>query len=210
MVSGQRFLDTFWYVHPLFVLTIQAAPVECLKALTAAARPSQQRLHLRNLFTEGRRYYVQPLTDGFQLTCDSKIPWRRGRTTIAAILIGQFSAAGDNGTRLDLRARMHLRYLLDVFLIPSFVTAIMVFVPWPLWLITLLALILYGLSWVWHRMNAAMQAAEMIYFAQKALEDLAPYQTPALGATAADVVTPDFQEEWDRFFHQQKNNHSVD
>jgi hypothetical protein len=55
-----------------------------------------------------------------------------------------------------------------------------------------------------------MQAAEMVYFVQKALEDLAPYQTLALGATAADVVTPDFRQEWDRFFHQQKNNHPVD
>lgn len=210
MDVGQRLLDTFWFVHPPAALTIRAAPIECLKALAAAAKPSQQRLHLRNLFTEGRRYYLQAAQDGFRLTSNSKIPWRRGRTTFAAVLIGQFSEAGDGATRILLRARMRAAYLLDIFFIPSFITAIMVFAPWPRVTITLLALTLYGLSWAWHRFTAALQAAEMVYFVQKALEDLTPYQTPTLAASAPEVVMPDFREAWDRFFHQQKNNLDVD
>ncbi|MBI5668657.1 MAG: hypothetical protein HZC41_11680 [Chloroflexi bacterium] len=207
MNLGQWLLDALWYVHPPVALAVQAAPVECLAALAVAAKPSQQRLHLRNLFTEGRRYHLQATADGFRLTSTSKIPWRRGRTTVAALLIGDFTA-GNGVTRVALRARMRLPYFLDIFLIPSFITSIMVFAPWPMWLITLLALVLYGLSWTWHRLTAAMQAAEMIYFVQKALEDLTPYQTPALGQSAPDVV--DFRDEWERFFNQRKHNDSVD
>lgn len=210
MDFGQRLLDAVWYVHPPVALAVQAAPVECLAVLAVAAKPSQQRLHLRNLFTEGRRYQLQPTADGFRLTSNSKIPWRRGRTTSAALLTGGFAAAGDGVTRVRLRARMRLSYFLDIFLIPSFITSIMVFAPWPGWLITLLALALYGLSWTWHRLTAAIQAAEMVYFVQKALEDLSPYQTPALDASAPDVVAVDFRREWDRFFNQRKNNDDVD
>lgn len=210
MNIGQRLLDTFWFVHHPAALTVQAAPVECLRALAVAAKPSQQRLHLRNLFTEGRRYYLHAIKDGFRLTSNSKIPWRRGRTTFAALLIGQFSEAGDGATHILLRARMRMPYLLDIFYIPSFITAIMVFAPWPKLAITLLALVLYGLSWAWHRFNAAIQAAEMVYFVQKALEDLTPYQMPSLAASAPEVVMPNFQEEWEKFFHQHKNNLDVD
>lgn len=210
MDVGQRLLDTFWFVHPPAALTVQAAPIECLRALAMAAKPSQQRLHLGSLFTEGRRYYLQAANDGFRLTSNSKIPWRRGRTGFAAVLIGQFSEAGDGATRILLRARMRMVYLLDIFYIPSFVTALMVFAPWPQATIMLLALALYGLSWAWHRSTAALQAAEMVYFVQKALQELTPYQTPTLAASAPEVVMPNFQEEWDRFFYQQKNNPDVD
>jgi hypothetical protein len=210
MNIGQRLLDTFWFVHPPAALTVQAAPIECLKALAVAAKPSQQRLHLGSLFTEGRRYYLQAANDGFRLTSNSKIPWRRGRTTTAAVLIGQFSEAGDGATHILLRARMRMLYLLDIFYIPSCITAIQVFAPWAEITITLLALALYGLSWAWHRFAAALQAAEMVYFVRKALEDLTPYQMPALVASAPEVVMPDFQQEWDRFFHQHKTNPDVD
>ena len=206
MGFGQRLLGIVWYVHSPAALMVQAAPVECMQALAVAAKPSQQRLHLRNLFTEGRRYYLQPALDGFRLTSSSRIPWRRGRTTIAAVLLGRFSDAGDGATRLELYARMRLVYFLDIFFIPSFITSIMVFAPWPTWLITLLAVALYALSWTWHRLTATLQAADMVYFVQKALEDLTPYQTPALAASAPDVVAPDFRQEWERFYHQRKNN----
>lgn len=206
MGFGQRLLDRVWYVHSPAALMVQAAPVECWQALAAAAKPSQQRLHLRNLFTEGRRYYMQAAPDGFRLTSSSKIPWQRGRTTIAAVLSGQFSEAGSGATRIELRARMRLMYFLDIFIIPSFITSIMVFAPWPMWLITLLAAVLYGLSWTWHRLTATIQAAEMVYFVQKAMEDLTPYQTPALAASAPEVVAPDFRQEWERYFNQRKNN----
>lgn len=209
MDAGQRLLEAVWLVCPPAALTVRAAPVECIKALALAARPSQQRLHLRNLFAEGRRYYLQPVENGFRLTCNSKIPWRRGRTTIAAILLGSFSDAGDGATRLNLRARMRLIFFLDIFFVPSFVTSLLVFAPWPGWLILLLALALYGLSWAWHRLTAALQAEEMLFFVQKALEDLSPYHTPALNAATPERVTPEFREEWDKFYRKRKNNDTV-
>lgn len=210
MTLSQRLLDALWYVHPEEIVSVRAAPVECLAALVLAAKPSQQRLHLRGLFTEGRRYHLQPAADGFKLTSSRRMPRRRGRTAAAALVTGAFTAAGEGATRLTLRARMHWPYFLDIFLIPSLIVSIMVFMPWPTWLITLLALMLYGLSWAWHRLTAAMQAAEMLYFVRKALEDLSPFQTPALNAAAPDVVAVDFREEWERFFYQRKNNDGVD
>ncbi|NWG16055.1 MAG: hypothetical protein HXY41_05410 [Chloroflexi bacterium] len=209
MNAGRRLVDALWLVLPPATLTVRAAPVECVKALALAARPSQQRLHLRNLFAEGRRYYLQPIEGGFRLTCNSKIPWRRGRTTIAALLLGHFSDAGDGVTRLDLRARMRMIFLLDIFFIPSFITSLLVFAPWPPWLILTLALTLYGLSWTWHRLTAALQAEEMLFFVQKALEDLSPYHTPALSASTPEQVTPEFREEWDKFYRKNKNNDTV-
>lgn len=198
-----RGLRQLWQVHPALALTIQAPPAACLQALAQAAKPSTERLHLRNLFAEGRRYYLQPLPGGFQLTSNSKIPWRRGRTTLAAVLLGEFDDAG-GATRLMLRAHMRLWFFLDVFLIPAFVTSILVFAPWPAWTIAGLAALLFGLSWLWHRLTAALQAAEMVYFVQKALEDLPAGNTPALGAANPEVITPDaeFRAQWQKFYDQ--------
>lgn len=210
MGLGQRLLGLLWYVHPPTGLMVQSQPAECIKALADAAKPSQRRLEFRNLFTEGRRYYLQPQPGGFRLTSNSKIPWRRGRTTVAAVLDGAFHQAGADATHISLRARMRAVYFLDIFFVPSFITSIMVFTPWPGGLIAALAAALYGLSWAWHRLAAAMQAAEMVYFVQKALEDLTPYQAPALGAASADVVTLEFRTEWEKFYHQRQSNGSAE
>ncbi len=200
-----RLLRLLWQVHPPMVLTIQASPAACLQALTQAAKPSSERLHLRNLFVEGRRYYLQPRPEGFHLTSNSKSPWRRGRTTLAAVVVGRFAGDGST-TRLTLSARMRLGFFLDVFLIPTFITSILVFAPWPAGVIAGLAALLFGLSWLWHRLTAALQAAEMVYFVQKALEDLPAGQTPALGASAPEVITPnaEFRAQWQKFYDQHK------
>ena len=77
----QWFLNHVWYVQPSPILIVQGTPHDCLRALAAAARPSKDRLHFRNLFMDGRRYYLDARDNGFQLTSDSAIPWRRkGRT----------------------------------------------------------------------------------------------------------------------------------
>lgn len=195
-----------WYVHAPVVVSVQATPAVCLLTLSRAARPNQHRLHLRNLFTEGRRYYFHPQPDGFRLMCNSAIPWNRhARTALAAVVDARFSLAGDNVTTVQLRARWRIFYLLEVFFIPFFIMSILVFTPWPNWLITVLAVILLGLSWVWHRLTAVLQAADMMYFVQRALEDLPAANMALLPPPGPDVVTSDsaFREAWDAFYRQQ-------
>jgi hypothetical protein len=201
----QRLLHRVWYVHPVVVLTVQASPAVCLRTLATAARPSQDRLHLRDLFTEGRRYYLQPARKGFQLTCNSRVPWRRGRTRFTAVVSGTFSQAGDI-TRILLRARITIPYLIQVFFIPVFISSIIIFAPWQPAVIVATILLLFGLSWFGHRLNAMLQAGEMVFFVQKALEDLAPAEISFIPSTSDNTVTleREFREQWNKFYEEHK------
>ncbi len=198
-----RLLYRVWYVHPAVVLTVQASPALCLRTLVTAARPSQERLHLRDLFTEGRRYYLQPARKGFRLTSNSRLPWRRGRTRFTAVVSGTFSQAGDI-TRILLRARITVPYLVQVFFIPAFISSIIIFAPWRPAVIGVAILLLFGLSWFGHRLNAMLQAGEMVFFVQKALEDLAPADIPLIPATSDNTITleREFREQWNKFYEE--------
>src|SRR5215213_7613053 len=85
-----RFLVRFRQLHPPVVLFVRAAQDVTLHTLVTAAKPSQHRLHLRELFTEGRRYYIEPTKEGFRMTSNSRLLWssRRDRTAQAATLYG--------------------------------------------------------------------------------------------------------------------------
>jgi hypothetical protein len=200
-------LKQLWYVYPPVALTVKASRIECLRALALASRPDVQRLHLRNLFTDGRRYYVEQRKTGFRLTSNSKVPWRRRtRTAVAAVIYAEFSDVGD-ATRILMRSRMRLFYLGEALLIPAFITSLLIFTPWPKLLILALILALFGLSWLAHRLTATLQATEMVYFVEKALEDIAPMDIPMLGASAEpDVITQDrdFREQWTKFYEAHK------
>jgi hypothetical protein len=200
-------LDRLWYVQPLTALTVKALPNDCVRALALATRPNLDRLHLRNLFVGGRRYYVNALKDGFQMTSDTSLPWRpRTRGSVAAVLRGQFSASGVNSTVIQMRARMRLLYLLNIFPIPLFMTALLIASPWPKPLIISLIITLFFLSWAGHRLSASLQAADMIYFVQKVLEEVITTDTPLLNAKSDNVVTPeqDFPEQWRKFYEEHK------
>jgi hypothetical protein len=187
------------------VLTVQASPAVCLRTLATAARPSQERLHLRDLFTEGRRYYLHPSRKGFRLTSNSRVPWRRGRTGFTAVVSGTFSPAGDV-TRILLRARITIPYLVQVFFIPVFISSIIIFAPWQRPVIGAAILLLFGLSWFGHRLNAMLQAGEMVFFVQKALEDLAPADIPLIPANSDNTVTleREFRQQWNKFYEEHK------
>ncbi len=200
-------LDRLWYVQPLTALTVKALPNDCVRALALATRPNLDRLHLRNLFVGGRRYYVNALKDGFQITSDTSLPWRpRTRGSVAAVLRGQFSASGANSTVIQMRARMRLLYLLNIFPIPLFMTALLIASPWPKPLVITLIITLFFLSWAGHRLSASLQAADMIYFVQKVLEEVITTETPLLNAQTDNVVTPehDFPEQWHKFYEEHK------
>lgn len=208
----QNLVRHLWYVQPVSVLIVKGTPSECLRAIQDAARPSLQRLHLRNLFTDGRRYFVDPLRDGFRLTSNSRIPWRRrARTATAAIVQGKMSPAGEGMTRIEISARMRLFFLLDIFFIPVFMTSILVFAPWPPLLIGVLIGSLFSLSWIWHRLTAALQAADIVYFVEKALEDQTPQNIPILTEGTPDVITQnrEFRKQWQKFYEQHKNDPPV-
>jgi hypothetical protein len=51
-----------------------------------------------------------------------------------------------------------------------------------------------------------LQAGEMVFFVQKALEDLAPAEVPALPAHSENTVTleREFREQWDKFYEEHK------
>jgi hypothetical protein len=203
-------LGRLWYVHPPVALTVKATRTECLRAIALAARPDVERLHLRNLFTDGRRYYVDPRKTGFRLTSNSKIPWRRrGRTPVAALVNAEFSDAGEGATRILLRSRMRTLYLGEALLIPIFISSLLTFAPWPRILIAALIVTLFTLSWLAHRLTATLQASDMIYFVQKALEDIAPVEVPLLGkGDEPEVITQDreFREQWEKFYEEHKRD----
>lgn len=202
-------LERLWYVRPLTALTVRALPNDCVRALGAATKPNLERLHLRNLFMDGRRYYVEVLKDGFQMTCNTTVPWRRrARTSVAAVLRGQFRAADKDSTVIQMRVRMRLLYLLDIFPVPLFVSSILIFAPWPKPLIAALIIILFYLSWAGHRLAAALQAADMIYFVEKVLEEVITTDTPLLSARTDAVITPeqDFPEQWRKFYEEHKHD----
>jgi hypothetical protein len=205
----QILLQRAWYVQPPVVLVIKATPGRCLQTMVTAAKPSSQRLHLRNLFASGRRYDLQPVEKGFTITTTSKLLWRyRKRTSASAVLRGQFTTIDDDITRIYMDIHIKLFYLLDVFLIPTFTASILIFVPWHPALLGAAILALYLLSWFGHRYNAALEANEMVFFVQKSLEDFVPTEILSLAAEASDVVTAtrEFRRAWEKFYEAHKND----
>jgi hypothetical protein len=196
--------QALWQLHPPVALVVRATQMNCLQTLVIASKPSTQRLHLRNLFTEGRRYYIQPQTDGFKLTSDNRLLWgRRRRTQVAAVVFGKFSSPQDEITFIRLHSRMHIPYLVSGLLIPVFFTSIVVMMPWSRATISVLVTLLFFLSLIGHRFNAALQVNEMIFFVQKALEDLPPVEVMELPSSGPDVVMTDFREQWYKFYREQ-------
>ena len=199
--------QALWQLHPPVALVVRASQAKCLQTLMAAAKPSTDRLHLRELFMGGRRYYIQPQQEGFRMTSDNRLLWggRRNRSRVAATVLGEFSSPDDEITFIRLHARMNVMYLISGLLIPIFFTSIVVYMPWPRIAISLIVLLLFSLSLIGHRFNAAFQVNEMVYFVRKAMEDLPPVEVSALPASGPDVVMThsDFREQWYKFYQEQ-------
>jgi hypothetical protein len=196
-------LNHSWFVARPGIFMVQATPALCLSTLKTAAKPSTKRLHLRNLFESGRRYQITSRDDGFRITTTSKVRWHyRKRTGSSAVLTGTFTALNDNITRIDLSARIHVGYLLDIFLLPFLIGCIVVYAPWHPLVIGLALTGLFGLSWTGHRYNAILEAHAMMWFVQKALEALVPAEVRELRA-GTDSVIYDFQQAWNTFYDEQ-------
>lgn len=199
-------LGLFWYVHPTVLLLLAAPPPACLQTLALAAKPDVRRLHLRDLFADGRRYEVRVGSDlrRFTITTTHNIRWQyRRRTSAVARLSGRIEPVGEGGARVRLNIRIRLMYLLDTVLLPTFVASIVIYMNWHVTLIVAAVVALYTLSWLGHYYNAKFEANEMVYFVQKALEDFIPPPPPELAAASPEVTLErDFRAAWERFYEQ--------
>jgi hypothetical protein len=205
----RRVLHHLWYVHQGKHLRLQLTPTQSYKVLETAAKPSVNRLHLRHVFAHGRRYFLRPTDDGgFKMRTTNKVAWYpKRRTTSATNLYGDFQRIDDNTTLLTLHSHMRLHYLVDVFLWPVFMASMLVFMTWGVPIISTLIIALFALSWWSHRFNAQLEAHEMVYFIEKALEDFAPTPPTLPSRQRGDVVIDvpaDFSAEWDKFYNEKR------
>lgn len=197
-----RGLLRFWSISTPVILIVNGSPQRCLHTLATASRPSAERLHLRNVFASGRRYEIAQREGGFLMRTTSKVSWHyRRRTTSAAIMRGTFTPLEDEVTRVQLNARVSLNCLASTLLYPTGLALIIGWVPWPPPVITAVIGLAYGLSWVGNRANAALEVGEMVFFVQKALEDLGLIDLPTLGAASPDLVysRDEFSDAWEKF-----------
>lgn len=196
-------------IHAPVVLLVGAGQDECLMALAAAARPSAERLHLRELFRDGRRYYLSPTADGFRLYSDAK-RWGSGagRTSPAAVLVGELAAMGSASapaTLLRLQVHMRPAYVLSALAFPAFVALLVVASPvenpWK----PLLAGAIIALSLLTQRFETAYQAHVLVEFARKALDGLPRIDSLQLDGGRGPVVdgSAGFAQAWDRFYAEQ-------
>jgi hypothetical protein len=187
-----RALARLWYLQPPTALLLHGTPNRALHDLALAARPSTERLHLRDFFRDGRRYYVYRHAGGFAMQSNRRIPWmRRRRTRMAAVLLGTFSEFGSSATGLRLRARLSVPFFLDIFPLPLIILILLLAGPMPTGFALLSGAALLILSWLWHRYTAVMQILDMQHFVRAALAEIEVLDAPELPASAAEVVSGD-------------------
>jgi hypothetical protein len=193
-----------WYVHPSIHLHLSLSAMQAYHLLQINGKPSIKRLEYRNLYATGRRYQLrQNNKGGFVMMTSEKIWWHpRARTRPSTTLHGSFEAIDEDNCRLTLRSNIRLHYLFDVLPIPTFFTSILVYMWWPVWVLTFLILALYVLSWTGHRLNASLEAHEMRFYIETILEDYMPAPPAELQGNSNIVMSEDFGEVWDKFVEE--------
>lgn len=197
-------LQRFWYVHSGMTLTVTIPPNACFGVLKKLSKPDVRLLKFHQLYAGGRRYklYVTR-NDGFAVTTSSSVPWRyRRRTEASAVVYGDFEQV-EELTQIHLRGTIRVTYILSSFLLPAFFGSMVIYMPWNLAVRIGLIVMLFGLSWAGHRLNAALEAYEIMNFVQKGLEEFAPAAPAAMPSGGGHVVyerQKDFAEAWDKFY----------
>lgn len=205
---GQR-LNARTRLHESVVLAVGADRETCLATLAAASRPSTQRLHLRDLFREGRRYHLSPTSAGFRLYTDTRrFGSNAGRTSPAALLSGELASVGDADapvTLLRLRASVRPAHALAALAFPAFVALLVLASPVDSLSKPLLVVGLIGLALLAQRFDAAYQVHAMVEFVRKALDDLPRAEMRQLDAGRGPLVEGDagFSQAWQRFYAEQ-------
>lgn len=184
-------------------MVVALRPADVLATLKTAAKPSVERLHLRELFASGRRYQMAlDRNADLLMQTTSKVGWHpRHRTIASATLRARLEYLGDGTTRLTLSSRMRVLVGLESLLMPAFMTSMLVYMPWDGLLLALLIAALFSLSWLGLRANAALEAQEMLFFIYKALEDQRPAEPLTLHESGHIVYdyAREFQTAWDKF-----------
>lgn len=199
-------------LYPPTALAVSATAHDCLRLLIDSTRPTTRKLHLRDLFADGRRYYLRQTEAGFRMTSDAAPSWgrRRQRSGITAFLVGTFAplATDDAVTLVRLRPRMYRLAFVRALLLPTFFGWLVLSTDWAVAAKVLLVAVVYALSVVGHRLNAAIEINEMIFFVQKVLADLPPVIPRELAARNPDVVysSGDFAAEWARFYSERQED----
>lgn len=193
-----------WYLHPSIHLHLSLPASQVYQLLEMNSKPSIKRLEYRNLYAAGRRYLVRPDNKGgFVMMTTEKVWWHpRARSRASTILYGNFEAIDEDNSRLTLRSNIRLHYLFDVFPLPTFFSSILVYMWWPIWILTFLILSLYTLSWLGHRLNASLEAHEMRFFIETILEDYMPAPPAELQGKSNIVMSEDFGQVWDKFVEE--------
>lgn len=201
----KRFIKTVWEVGEPVLLMVDLAPAQCIQLMKTASKPSVSRLHHRNLFVDGRRYQLEPITNGFRMTTTHKIWWQRRRSAFSAVMNGIFHPFGDDLFQLRLQTHIRLFYFLDIFLLPAFMTSLLIYTPWHPLMIVTLSVVLFGLSWLGHRLNVALEANEMVWFVRTILQEhLAKIDELSQVNPYIMTFDHDFDREWERFYQSKK------
>ena len=207
-------LRRIWYVGTTSVVLIQAPTNVCIKALADATKPNARQLQHRNLYTDGRRYFLQLHKHGFRMTTTRSVSWNyRRRTGSTTIMYGRVVTFGDDLTQIQLHARMNLTYLATSMSIwmTIFVISWLVYAPWNDVIVACLVLTLITLAWAGHRISSILDSNAMVWFVQRVLEEFDEGEIPEL-SSAPDphkVVIGteqghDFEREWDKFYQAHK------
>jgi hypothetical protein len=262
-------IGRLWYTQAPTSLSVHIGPSECAAILAQATKPSIERLHLRDLFTEERKYKIGLMPDHLLMTCTTRTRFSRVRLPPRAILRCTFSSLGlydgRPATQLTLHTHSTVGGLLDVIALPllmgallivpwfqpsvvsvrlplvaglllfnwlvsiaqerllgvknwlffflligpiSFVTA---FRPWDAGLVAALVLTLLALCWGIHWAEARLQAADMIYFVQRALEHIPAPKAQELSVNNTEAQAEQaFLREWQRAHRGGAGNASTD
>ena len=206
----QRLLEGirgFVQIYPKEIILVQATPNQCVEMLKLSAKPSTKRLHQRDLFREGRRYFVHAREDGFKMTTTRKVYWHhRRRTSSATLIIGKFTRFDENTTQLELTTRMNILYLLTMFFFPIVITMILISTLWSRQVVYTMLAMFYLVTWLGRKYHTALEAHDMLHYVRTVLGDVIPKSTPELPDSGPDVVygQHEFLEIWERFYQEQE------
>jgi hypothetical protein len=177
-----------------------------MSLLSKAAQPSIERLHLRDTFAEGRRYFIEATADGFRMMTTSKALINRRRTESLAVVQAQLFNVSENSTSIVLRGHLRPIGFVSSFWIPAGMVWLLWPVPWPRMLIVGLLAVIFGFAWAGLRYGAALEITEMTYFVHKAFENVPKFAPVALPApTDTSVSGRDFDVLWDQFVRARQN-----
>ena len=199
-------LKQVWSIQAPSAIHVDAPPDVCLNLLMKAARPSVDRLHLRDAFTEGRRYTIEATSDGFHMMTTSKALINRRRTESLTILQAQVLSAGEHNTSIVLHGYLRPARSLATLWIPVGMVWLLWPVPWPRTFIIGLLAVIFAFAWAGLRYGAALEITEMMYFIHKTFENVPKFVPIALAAPSDPSGTGrDFDVLWDQFVRAHQN-----